>query len=166
LDAAAPSAASSALAKCVGLNKVRRKGFDSRGSMLVVPYPEGVPTFVQVTRPYRGSLIAGMRPTADGEMLFEDYACDEHKAALRSSSSIEPRMIGRYHPGQAYLAAQGRVFVVRYGYGEAANWHHLEDVGTVVYELIRFCNDFVFESPLQLIPPAPRASSAPGRIGR
>jgi hypothetical protein len=30
-------------------------------------------------------------------------------------------MAGRYQVGQAYLAAQGRAFVVRYGYGEAAN---------------------------------------------
>ncbi len=28
---------------------------------------DGVPTFVPMTRPYRGSLIAGMRPTIDGE---------------------------------------------------------------------------------------------------
>ena len=88
---------------------------------------DGVPTFVQITRPCRGSLIAGMRPTADGEVLFEGYACDYHKATLKSYSSIAPPMIGRYQAGQAYLAAQGRVFVVRYGYGEAANWQHLED---------------------------------------
>jgi len=80
---------------------------------------EGVPTFVQVTRPYRGSLIAGMRPTTDGETLFEGYACDYHKATLRNYSSIAPPMVGRYQVGQAYLVAQGRVFVVRYGYGEA-----------------------------------------------
>jgi hypothetical protein len=88
---------------------------------------EGVPTFVQITRAYRGSLIAGMRPTADGERLFEGYACDYHKATLKSYSYIAPPMIGRYQAGQAYLAAQGRVFVVRYGYGEAANWQELED---------------------------------------
>ena len=82
---------------------------------------DGVPTFVQITGPYRGSLIAGMRPTATGEALFEGYACDYHKAALRSYSYIAPPMVGRYQPGQAYLVAQGRVFVVRYGYGEAAN---------------------------------------------
>lgn len=77
-----------------------------------------VPTFVKITRPYRGNLIAGMRPTIDGERLFEGYACDYHKAALRSYSSIAPPMVGRYMPGQAYLAAQGRVFVVRYAYGQ------------------------------------------------
>src|SRR6476661_8536302 len=66
---------------------------------------EGVPTFVSITRPYRGSLIAGMRPTAEGETLFEGYACDEHKASLRSYSSIAPPMIGRYEAGQAYIAA-------------------------------------------------------------
>jgi hypothetical protein len=86
---------------------------------------DGVPTFVPITRPYRGSLIAGMRPTADGEIFFEGYACDYHKASLKSYSYIAPPMIGRYQPGQAYLAAQGRVFVVRYG--EAANWQALED---------------------------------------
>jgi hypothetical protein len=86
-----------------------------------------VPTFVPITRPYRGSLIAGMRPAADGETLFEGYACDYHKATLKSYSYIAPPMVGRYQAGQAYLAAQGRVFVVRYGYGEAANWQHLEE---------------------------------------
>ena len=85
-----------------------------------------VPTFVPITRPYRGSLIAGMRPTADGEVLFEGYACDYHKATLRSYSYIAPPMVGHFQPGEAYLAAQGHVFVVRYGYGEAANWQHLE----------------------------------------
>src|SRR6266545_1314913 len=88
---------------------------------------EGVPTFVEIARPYRGSLIAGMRPTADGETLSEGYACDYHKATLRSYSYIAPPMVGRYEAGQAYLAAQRRVFVVRYGYGEAANWQALED---------------------------------------
>jgi hypothetical protein len=88
---------------------------------------ESVPTFVQITRPYRDSPIAGMRPTAKGEMLFEGYACDYHKAPLHSYSSIAPPMIGRFQPGEAYLAAQGRVFVVRYGYGQAANWQELED---------------------------------------
>jgi hypothetical protein len=33
-----------------------------------------VPTFVTVTRLYHGCLIAGIRPTADGEVLFEGYA--------------------------------------------------------------------------------------------
>jgi hypothetical protein len=88
---------------------------------------DNVPAFVQVTRPYRGSLIAGMRPTANGETLFEGYTCDYHKAALRSSSYIAPPTVGRYQVGQSYLAAQGRVFVVRYAYGEAANWQALED---------------------------------------
>src|SRR6266496_2360621 len=77
---------------------------------------EGVPTFVPIIRPYRGSLIAGMRPTATCETLFEGYACDYHKAMLRSYSSIAPPMVGRYQVGQAYLAVQGSVFVVRYAY--------------------------------------------------
>ena len=47
---------------------------------------DGVPTFVPMTRPYRGSLITGMRPTVDGERLFEGYACDYHKATLKSYS--------------------------------------------------------------------------------
>ena len=88
---------------------------------------DDVPTFVQITRPYRGNLIAGMRPTADGEVLFEGYACDYHKATLRSYSYIAPPMVGRFQPGEAYLAAQGRAFVVRYAYGQAANWQELED---------------------------------------
>ena len=57
---------------------------------------QGVPTFIPITRPYRGSLIAGMRPTIDGEVLFVGYACDYHKAALRSYSYIAPPMVGRY----------------------------------------------------------------------
>src|SRR4051812_33844730 len=87
---------------------------------------EGVPTFVPIIRPYRGALIAGMRPAADGEILFEGYACDYHKATLKSYSYIAPPMVGRFQAGQAYLAAQGRVFVVCYGYSEAANWQQLE----------------------------------------
>jgi hypothetical protein len=87
---------------------------------------DGVPTFVPIMRPYRSSLIAGMRPTAKGEFLFEGYACDYHKATLRSYSYIAPPMVGHFQPGEAYLAAQGRVFVVHYGYGEAANWRHLD----------------------------------------
>jgi hypothetical protein len=99
---------------------------------------KGVPTFGPIRRPYHGSLIAGMRPTADGETLFEGYACDYHKAMLRSYSYIAPPMVGRYEAGQAYLAAQGRVFVVCYGYGEAGNWQELEDaarqaIGTYRY---------------------------------
>ena len=69
-----------------------------------------------------------MQPTAEGEILFEGYACDYHKAILRSYSYIAPPMVGRYQSGQAYLAVQRRVFVVRYAYGQAANWQALEDV--------------------------------------
>jgi hypothetical protein len=102
---------------------------------------DGVPTFVQVTRPYRGSLIAGMRPTADGERLFEGYACDYHKAALRSYASSVPPMVGRYQLGQAYLAMQGRIFAVRYGYGEAANWQELEDAARQAIGAYRYAPD-------------------------
>jgi hypothetical protein len=86
-----------------------------------------VSTFVPITRPYRGSLIAGMRPSTDSEVLFEGYACDYHKATLRSYSYIAPPMVGSYQPGEAYLAAHGRVFVVRYAYGQVANWLELEE---------------------------------------
>jgi hypothetical protein len=79
-----------------------------------------------------------MRPTADGEVLFEGYACDYHKATLRSYSSIAPPMVGRYRAGQPYVAAQGRVFVVRYGYGEAANWQELEDAAQKVVASYRY----------------------------
>jgi hypothetical protein len=99
---------------------------------------DGVPTFVPITRPYRGSLIAGMLSTTDEERLFEGYACDYHKATLRSYSYIAPPMIGRYQAGQAYLAAQGRVFVVRYGYGEAANWEELEDAARQAISTYRY----------------------------
>ena len=47
-------------------------------------------------------------------------------------------MIGRYEAGQAYLAAQGRVFVVRYAYGEAANWQALEDAAQQVIAAHRY----------------------------
>ena len=99
---------------------------------------DSVPTFIPIIRPYRGSLIAGMRPSAYGESLFEGYACDYHKATLRSYSYIAPPMVGRYAAGQAYLAVQGRVFVVRYAYGEAANWQHLEDAARKVVASYRY----------------------------
>jgi hypothetical protein len=70
----------------------------------------GVPTFVPIARLYRGALVAGLRSTTDGEILFEGYACDHHKATLHSYSYIAPLMLGSYQPGEAYLAAQGRVF--------------------------------------------------------
>jgi hypothetical protein len=99
---------------------------------------EGVPTFVPITRPYRGPLIAGMRPTATGKRLFEGYACDYHKATLRSYSYIAPPMFGRFQPGEAYLAAQGHVFVECYGYGEAANWQELEDAAQRVISSYKY----------------------------
>jgi len=99
---------------------------------------EGVPTFVPITRPYRGSLIAGMRPTTDGEVLFEGYACDYHKAVLRSYSYIAPSMIDRYEAGQAYLAAQGRVFILLYACGQAANWQELEETARQVVANYRY----------------------------
>ena len=79
-----------------------------------------------------------MRPTTDGEVLFEGYACDYHKAVLRSYSSIAPSMIGRYEAGQAYLAAQGRVFVLLYAYGQAANWQELEETARQVVANYRY----------------------------
>jgi hypothetical protein len=97
-----------------------------------------VPTFVPITRPYRGSLIAGMRPTTDGEILFEGYACDYHKAVLQSYSFIAPPMVGRYQAGQAYLTAQGRVFVILYGYGQAANWQELEGTAQQVISSYKY----------------------------
>ena len=111
-----------------------------------------VPTFVPIIRPYRGSLIAGMRPTAEGEVLFEGYACDYHKATLRSYSYIASPMIGRYETSQAYIAAQGRVFVVRYGYGEAANWQALEDAARQVISGYRYAPDGseLYPCPAQL----------------
>jgi hypothetical protein len=80
-----------------------------------------------ITGPVRALCLAGVRPTTDGEVLFEGYACDYHKATLRSYSYIAPPMVSRYQPGAAYLAAQGHVFVVLYAYGQAANWPELED---------------------------------------
>ena len=53
-------------------------------------------------------------------------------AVLRSYSYIAPPMLGRYEPGQAYLTAQGHIFVVRYAYGEAVNWQELEDTARQV----------------------------------
>jgi hypothetical protein len=79
-----------------------------------------------------------MRPTATGETLFEGYACDYHKAALRSYSYIAPPMVGRYEAGQSYIAMQGRVFVVRYAYGQAANWQELEETARQVVASYRY----------------------------
>jgi hypothetical protein len=87
----------------------------------------GAPTPFVMIRVHRGSLVAGMQSTADGIVLFEGYVCDYHKASLRSYSYIAPSMIGHYWPGEPYLAAQGRVFIVLYGCGEAKNWQELED---------------------------------------
>jgi hypothetical protein len=91
-----------------------------------------------IIRPYCGGLIAGIRPTTDGETLFEGYACDYHKATLRSYSYIAPPMVGRYRVGQPYVAAQGRVFVVRYGHGQAGNWQELEDAAQKVVASYRY----------------------------
>ncbi len=43
---------------------------------------DGVPTFVQITRPYCGSLITGMRPTIDGERLFDVWLLTSSVTAL------------------------------------------------------------------------------------
>ena len=58
---------------------------------------DGVPTFVPIIRPYRGSVIAGLRPTADGERLFEGYACDYHKRTRprRPLAPIDTHPMGR-----------------------------------------------------------------------
>jgi hypothetical protein len=98
----------------------------------------GVQTFVSIARPYRGALVAGMRPTIDGERLFEGYVCDYHKATLRSYSYIAPPMVGCYEAGQSYIAMQGRVFVVRYAYGQAANWQELEETARQVVASYRY----------------------------
>src|SRR2546430_3255880 len=97
-----------------------------------------IPTFVQLTRPYRGNLVAGMRPTTGGEVLFEGYACDYHKATLRSYSYIAPHIIDRYAAGEAYLVAQGRAFVVCYAYGQAANWQELEEAARLAIATYRY----------------------------
>jgi hypothetical protein len=47
-------------------------------------------------------------------------------------------MVGRYALGQAYLAAQGRVFVVRYGYGQVTNWQELEDAARQAIAAYRY----------------------------
>jgi hypothetical protein len=77
-----------------------------------------------------------MRATHAGQMLFKGYACDYHKATLRSYSSIAPPMVGRYEADQAYLAVQGRVFVVCYG--EAANWQEREDIARHIVATYRY----------------------------
>ena len=47
-------------------------------------------------------------------------------------------MVGRYEASQAYLAVQGRVFVVRYAYGQAANWQELEDAARQAIATYRY----------------------------
>jgi hypothetical protein len=113
---------------------------------------DGVPTFVPIIHPYRGSLIAGMRPTAEGEALFEGYACDYHKATLRSYSYIAPPMVGRYEAGQVYVAAQGHAVVVCDGYGQAANWQELEDSARQVIAAHRYApyGSELYPCPAQL----------------
>jgi len=54
-------------------------------------------------------------------MLFGGYACDYHTATLKSYSYITPLLVGCDAAGQSYIAMQGRVFGVRYAYGQAAN---------------------------------------------
>ena len=61
---------------------------------------------------------------------------------------------GRYEAGQAYLAAQRRVFVVRYGYGEAANWQHLEEAARQVISSYKYAS---YGSELSPCPAAPAA---------
>lgn len=56
-------------------------------------------------------------------------------------------MVGRYQVGQAYLAAQGRAFVVRYSYGEAANWQELEDAARQAIGADRYSPDGSEHSP-------------------
>lgn len=97
-----------------------------------------VPTFIPITRPYRGALVAGMRPITSGDALFEGHACYYHKVTLRSYSYIASPMVGHYELGQAYLAAQGRVFVVLYGYGQAANWQELENQAQQAIAIYRY----------------------------
>ena len=65
-------------------------------------------------------------------MIQRSTVSSNYKATLRSYSYIAPLMVGRYQPGEAYLAAQGRVFVVRYAYGQAANRQDLEDMESLV----------------------------------
>jgi hypothetical protein len=55
-------------------------------------------------RIFDGNLDEARVLEIDGEFLFEGYACDYHKATLRSYSYIAPPMIGCCQVGQAYLA--------------------------------------------------------------
>jgi hypothetical protein len=56
----------------------------------------------------------------------------------RFAATIALPVVSCYEAGQSYIATQGRVFVVRYAYGQAANWQELEDairqaIGTYRY---------------------------------
>jgi hypothetical protein len=68
-------------------------------------------------------------------------------------------MIGRYQPGEAYLAAQGRVFVVLYGYGQAANWPELEEGARQAITTYRYAP---YGSGLYPCPPKLAARAAGG----
>jgi hypothetical protein len=76
-----------------------------------------------------GSLFAAVQRTPAGLELFEGYLCDWHKR-FDAYIGIAPEMIGRFKPGDAFIAVQTifgtNAFVELYGYREAKNWRDLE----------------------------------------
>jgi hypothetical protein len=64
-----------------------------------------------------GALVAGMRTTAESEVLFEGYACTYHKAPLRAYASIALPVTGQFQLGAVSLVAQGHSFTVWRPYG-------------------------------------------------
>ena len=66
-------------------------------------------------------------------------------------------MVGRYEVGQSYIAMQGRVFVVCYSYGQAANWEELEDAARQAIGTFRYAP---YGSELYPCPAKPAAQVA------
>jgi hypothetical protein len=54
---------------------------------------DGVPTFVHITRPYRGSLIAGMRPTIDEDTARQAIAPIDTRPMGRSSIPVQQSLL-------------------------------------------------------------------------
>jgi hypothetical protein len=76
-----------------------------------------------------GPLFAAVQRTSAGLELFEGYLCDWHKR-FQAYIGIAPAMIGRFKPGDAFIAVQTlfepHAFIELYGYAEAKNWRDLE----------------------------------------
>jgi hypothetical protein len=80
------------------------------------------PVAERTRRVMTGALFAAVQRTDAGLELFEGYLCDWHKL-FQGYIGIAPAMIGRFKPGDAFIAVQTifetHAFVELYGYAEA-----------------------------------------------